>query len=84
LNALAVVVKRLEVGYAATGLGLVSFVYAEGESGASFDQVTRLQSSLERGGWEKIKSLVWNKTADEATCWCSGDGWALSFEEPAA
>jgi hypothetical protein len=43
-----------------------------------------LQGSLESGGWDKIRSLVWNKTADEATCWCSGDGWALSFEEPAA
>jgi protein-L-isoaspartate(D-aspartate) O-methyltransferase len=84
LNALAVIVKRLDEGYAATGLGPVSFVFAEGESGASFDQVGRLQSSLEGGGWDKIRSLVWNKTADEATCWCSGDGWALSFEEPAA
>jgi protein-L-isoaspartate(D-aspartate) O-methyltransferase len=84
LNALAVIVKRLDEGYAATGLDPVSFVFAEGESSASFDQVGRLQSSLERGGWDKIRSLVWNRTADEATCWCVGDGWALSFEEPAA
>ena len=84
LNALAVVVQRLDKGYAATGLGAVSFVFAEGESGVASDEVGRLQSSLERGGWEGIKSLVWNKTVDEATCWCVGDGWALSFEEPAA
>ena len=84
LNALAVIVQRLDNGYAATGLGAVSFVFAEGESSPSFDQVGRLQSSLERGGWDKIRSLVWKKTADEATCWCVGDGWALSFEEPAA
>jgi protein-L-isoaspartate(D-aspartate) O-methyltransferase len=85
LNALAVMVQRLEKGYAATGLGAVSFVFAEGESGESFDdEVGRLQSSLEKGGWDKIRSLVWNRTADEATCWHVGDGWALSFEEPAA
>jgi protein-L-isoaspartate(D-aspartate) O-methyltransferase len=85
LNALAVIVKRLDEGYAATGLGPVSFVFADGESGTPFGgEEDRLQTSLERGDWDKIKSLVWNKTTDDATCWCKGDGWALSFEDPAA
>jgi protein-L-isoaspartate(D-aspartate) O-methyltransferase len=85
LNALAVIVKRLDEGYAASGLGPVSFVFAEGESNARSDaEVRALQISLEKGGWEGIKSLVWKALVDESRCWLKGDGWALSFEEPAA
>lgn len=85
LNALALLVTRLENGFAASVLGEVSFVFAEGESTARSDAEVRvLQSSLEKGGWENIRSLVWNAPIDAAQCWLKGEGWALSFEEPAA
>ena len=85
LNALALLVTRLDHGFAARVLGQIAIVFAEGESNARSDaEVRALQISLEKGGWERIKSLVWNVPVDEAQSWLTGDGWALSFEEPAA
>jgi protein-L-isoaspartate(D-aspartate) O-methyltransferase len=83
LNALALLVTRLDRGFAARVLGPLAFVFSEGESTARSDAAVRaLQISLEKGGWETIKSLVWNEPIDDAQCWLTGDGWALSFEEP--
>ena len=80
-----VLVTRLDHGFAARVLGQIAFVFAEGESTARSDaEVRALQISLEKGGWEQIRSLVWKEPADEARCWLKGDGWALSFDEPAA
>jgi protein-L-isoaspartate(D-aspartate) O-methyltransferase len=85
LNALALLVTRLDRGFAARVLGQIAFVFAAGDpSPQSDDDVRILQSSLETGGWEKIKSLVWKQPVDETRCWLKGEGWALSFEEPAA
>jgi protein-L-isoaspartate(D-aspartate) O-methyltransferase len=85
LNALAVLITRLDLGFAARVLGQIAFVFAEGESTARSEaDVRALQNSLEKGGWENIRSLVWNAPTDAARCWLKGDGWALSFEEPAA
>ena len=85
LNALALLVTRLDHGFAAHVLGQIAIVFAEGESNAQSDaEVRALQISLEKGGWENIRSLVWKAPIDEARCWLNGDGWALSFEEPAA
>jgi len=64
-------------------LGQVSFVFVEGEEHTRSDEEVRiLQGSLEKGGWERIRSLVWNEPVDEAQCWLKGDGWALSFKDP--
>jgi protein-L-isoaspartate(D-aspartate) O-methyltransferase len=57
LNALAVLVTRLDEGYAASGLDAVSFVFAEGESSPSSDMVARLQRSLERGAGTRSGAL---------------------------
>lgn len=82
LNALAVLAKRLEAGYAATGLGSVSFVYAEGvEANVNVDS---LRQSLARGGWHDIRSLHWKTLADPQRCWVQCEDWALSFDAPAA
>ncbi|MEI9901767.1 MAG: methyltransferase domain-containing protein [Hyphomicrobium sp.] len=83
LNALAVLITRLERGFAARVLGQIAFVFAEGESNARSEaEVRALQISLEKGGWEKIKSLIWKEPVDDAECWLEGDGWALSFDNP--
>ena len=85
MNALAVLVTRLDHSFAARVLGQLAFVFAEGERTARSEAEVRvLQSSLEKGGWENTRSFVWNAPIDEARCWHKGDGWALSFEEPAA
>jgi len=83
LNALALSVTRRNQGFAASVLGQVSFVFVEGEEHTRSDEEVRiLQGSLEKGGWERIRSLVWNEPVDEAQCWFKGDGWALSFKDP--
>ena len=83
LNALALSVTRRSQGFAASVLGQVSFVFVEGEEHTRSDEEVRiLQGSLEKGGWERIRSLVWNEPVDEAQCWLKGDGWALSFKDP--
>ncbi|MEI9899503.1 MAG: hypothetical protein WDN31_04465 [Hyphomicrobium sp.] len=84
MNALALLVTRLERGYAASALGPVSFVFVAGERDAGTGESVRLlKSGLESGGWEKIRSLVWNEPVEAASCWLKGDGWALSFDDPA-
>ena len=83
LNALAVLVTRLDRSFSARALGQLAFVFAEGErDDRSVTEVRALQISIEKGGWERIKSLVWKEPVDEAQCWFKGDGWALSFNEP--
>ncbi len=83
LNALALLVTRLGHGFAACVLGQIANVFADGESSVRSDaEVRALQISFENGGWERIKSLVWNEPADEAQCWLKGYGWALSFKDP--
>jgi len=82
LNALALLVKRLEAGYAATGLGPVSFVYAEGVG--EDVNVDSLRQSLARGGWQDIRGLRWKTPADAQRCWVRSKDWALSFDEPTA
>ena len=82
LNALPLMIERRNKGYAATSLGRVAIVFAEGDGGQSDEEVSDLQALLERGGWEDIKSLIWNAPVDETTCWLKGDDWALSFDDP--
>jgi protein-L-isoaspartate(D-aspartate) O-methyltransferase len=82
LNALPVLVERRHRGYAATPLARVSFVYADGDTQRSDKHVGALKGLLERGGWDKIRSLVWNEPIDDAKCWFKGDGWALSYDAP--
>jgi protein-L-isoaspartate(D-aspartate) O-methyltransferase len=83
-NALALLVTRLDRGFAARALGQLAFVFAAGKSTAWSDAEVRVsQRSLEDGGWEGIKSLVWKQPVDAAQCWLKGDGWALSLEDPA-
>ena len=83
MNALAVLVTRLDRSFSARALGQLAFVFAEGErDDRSVTEVRALQISIEKGGWERIKSLVWKEPVDEAQCWFKGDGWALSFNDP--
>jgi protein-L-isoaspartate(D-aspartate) O-methyltransferase len=83
LNALALLVTRLDHGFAARVLGQLAFVFAAGESNVRSDAAVRaLQISFDKGGWERIKSLVRNEPVDEAQCWLTGDGWALSYNDP--
>jgi protein-L-isoaspartate(D-aspartate) O-methyltransferase len=84
LNALALMIERRPSGYAARPLRPVSIVFAEGAEGLSDELVRALQALLELGGWEEIRSLVWNEAVDEASCWFKGDGWALSYDEPSS
>jgi protein-L-isoaspartate(D-aspartate) O-methyltransferase len=85
LNALALMITRRSQGFAANVLGPVSFVFVDGENRAqSAEDIRLLQGALENGGWERIKSLVWNGSADDARCWLKGDGWALSYDDLAA
>jgi protein-L-isoaspartate(D-aspartate) O-methyltransferase len=80
LNALALLITRLDAGYAATALGPVSFVYAEGSRGAL--DTRALAHSLTSGGWENIRSLVWNDSPASGSYWFAGSAWALSFDPP--
>lgn len=82
LNAVTVLVTRTEEGFAARCLAPVSFVFADGGP-APGEDISSLRSGLERGGWQKVRSLVWDEPVDQQKCWCSGSNWALSFEEPA-
>lgn len=82
LNAIAILVTRLNKGYAASAVHPVSFVFAEGTSPErEVDEIKSLQKSLRRGGWDGIKSLIWNRPVDGAECWHVGSDWALSFDE---
>lgn len=82
VNAVTVLVTRLEEGFAARCLTPVTFVFADGGP-APDEDISSLRSGLERGGWQKVRSLVWDAPVDQHKCWCSGSNWALSFEEPA-
>jgi protein-L-isoaspartate(D-aspartate) O-methyltransferase len=85
LNALALMITRRSEGFAANVLGPVSFVFVDGENRAqSGEDIRLLQGALESGGWEGIKSLVWNGSAEDARCWLKADGWALSYDDLAA
>lgn len=83
LNALALLVTRLEHGFAARALGQIAIVFAAGDRGDQSDaDVHALQAALDKGGWQDIKSLRWNAPADSARCWLQSDNWALSFDPP--
>jgi protein-L-isoaspartate(D-aspartate) O-methyltransferase len=82
LNAIAVLVTRRQEGYAAEAVHPVSFVFVEGTSPErDANEIRSLQKSLKRGGWEGIKSLIWNHPIDGRECWHAGSGWALSLDE---
>lgn len=81
LNALSLMIEHRHRGYAATPLSPVAFVFAEGGDRQSDEDAQALHALLRQGGWQKIRSLVWNESVDDARCWFAGDGWALSFDE---
>jgi protein-L-isoaspartate(D-aspartate) O-methyltransferase len=82
LNAIAILVTRLSEGCAASAVHPASFVFAEGFAPKrGLEEIRSLQKSLRRGGWDRIKSLIWNRPVDGAKCWHIGSGWALSFDE---
>ena len=81
LNSVAFLITRHEEGYEATAVSTVSFVYAEGLTPQpSANELKALQRSLQKGGWNDVKSLVWHKEADEKKCWYIGPDAALSFD----
>lgn len=82
LNSVAFLVTRRERGYEAHAVSTVSFVYAEGltpEPTAA--ELKALQKSLQKGGWNGVKSLIWRNPADARDCWYVGPDAALSFDE---
>ena len=82
LNAIAILVTRLGEGYTASAVHPASFVFAEGFAPKQeLGEIRSLQKSLRRGGWDRIKSLIWNRPVDGAKCWHVGSGWALSLDE---
>ena len=74
-------IERRANGLAASWLGSVSFVCAEGMlAGSEVDQVA-LSAALEKEGAEFVHSLRLGRAAQPQRCWLCGEGWSLSYDE---
>jgi hypothetical protein len=40
-----------------------------------------LKASFERGGFEFVRSLVWQQPFPRNRCWFAASDWALSYDE---
>lgn len=74
-------IEKREGGLAASWLGEVSFVCAEGSLAGSEADKAALEGALEKGGVEFVRSLRRGREAAPQRCWLCGKGWSLSYDE---
>ena len=85
LNAVAVLVTRLDQGFAARVL--VRSPSSSPRAKAARRWTTRwiaCRPALTRAAGKRSVASSGISAVDDAKCWFKGDGWALSYEEPAA
>ncbi|HKM62129.1 MAG TPA: methyltransferase domain-containing protein [Acidisphaera sp.] len=76
----ALLIERVDSGFAASELCRVDFVCAEGAAGSADDSA--LRAALMHGGVERVRSLLWHRPADPSRCWLTTPEWSLSYDPP--
>lgn len=74
-------IERRAAGLAASWLGEVSFVSAEGALASSEADELALAAALEKGGAEFVRSLRRGPPNARERCWLCGEGWSLNYDE---
>lgn len=80
LHGASFLIERRDEGFAASWLGHVSFVSAEGALAGSEADELALAVALEKGGAEFVRSLRLGRTPAPERCWLCGEGWSLSYD----
>jgi protein-L-isoaspartate(D-aspartate) O-methyltransferase len=78
MGAMLLVTRQEDGGFAARFLCQAQFVACVG--GQDEAAAPELAQTFANGQWSRVKSLRRNDTPDES-CWYSGHGWWLSYEE---
>jgi len=81
-EAAMLLVERQGREFAARFLMPVSFVFAEALLGSDAD-ADALHLAMQRGGWEKVRSLRWGDPGPQERAWCWTPHWSLSYDPPA-